>query len=44
MYMTLEYNNGGFWPLSGLIANSHLDVDWVRVWALPENNAPKSDQ
>jgi len=36
MYMTLEYNNGGFWPLSGLIANSHMDVDWVRVWALPE--------
>jgi hypothetical protein len=36
MYMTLEYNTGGFWPLSGLIANSHMDVDWVRVWALPE--------
>ncbi|MFA4944651.1 MAG: family 16 glycosylhydrolase [Lentisphaeria bacterium] len=35
MYMTLEYNNGGFWPLSGLIANSHMDVDWVRVWAPP---------
>jgi beta-glucanase (GH16 family) len=36
MYMTLEYNNGGFWPLSGLIANSHMDVDWVRVWALSD--------
>lgn len=36
MYMTLEYNNGGGWPLTGLIANSHMDVDWVRVWALPE--------
>ena len=36
MYMTLEYNNGGGWPLTGLIANSHMDVDWVRVWALPD--------
>ena len=35
MYMTLEYNNGGGWPLTGLVANSHMDVDWVRVWALP---------
>ena len=32
-YMTLEYNNGGGWPITGLIANSHMDVDWVRVWA-----------
>jgi hypothetical protein len=36
MYMTLEYNTGGFWPLSGLIANSHMDVDWVRVWSRRE--------
>jgi hypothetical protein len=36
MYMTLEYNTGGFWPMTNLIANSHMDVDWVRVWALPE--------
>lgn len=36
MYMTLEYCIGGWWPLTGLIANSHLDVDWVRVWAPPE--------
>ena len=36
MYMTLEYNNGGGWPLTGLVANSHMDVDWLRVWALPE--------
>jgi len=36
MYMTLEYNNGGGWPITGLVANSHMDVDWVRVWALPD--------
>lgn len=36
MYMTLEYNIGGWWPITGLVANSHMDVDWVRVWALPE--------
>ena len=42
MYMTLEYNNGGGWPLTGLVANSHMDVDWVRVWSLPvgETNLP----
>jgi hypothetical protein len=34
-YMTLEYNIGGGWPLTGVVANSELDVDWVRVWALP---------
>ena len=33
MYMTLEYNTGGFWPMSGLSANPHRDVDWVREWA-----------
>jgi hypothetical protein len=26
---------GGGWPLTGLIANSHMDVDWVRVYSLP---------
>ena len=36
MYITLEYNNGGGWPLTGLVANSHLDVDWVRVGAAGE--------
>ena len=40
MYMTLEYNNGGFWPITGLISNSHMDVDWVRVWAPVENAKP----
>ncbi len=34
MYITLEYNVGGFWPVTGLIANSKMEVDWVRVWAL----------
>ena len=38
MYITLEYNTGGYWPMYGLIANSHMDVDWVRVWALPANS------
>ena len=41
MYMTLEYNIGGFWPMTGLIANSHMDVDWVRVWALPGEGVPQ---
>ncbi|MGC8744654.1 MAG: glycoside hydrolase family 16 protein [Verrucomicrobiia bacterium] len=35
-YMSIEYNIGGWWPLHGLVANSHLDVDWIRVWSLPE--------
>lgn len=39
MYMTLEYNVGGAWPLTGLISNSHMDVDWVRVWAPPATPA-----
>ncbi|MDD5262925.1 MAG: family 16 glycosylhydrolase [Methylacidiphilales bacterium] len=35
MYMTLEHNIGGGWALTGLVANSEMDVDWVRVWSLP---------
>jgi beta-glucanase (GH16 family) len=40
-YITLEYNIGGWWPHTNLIANSHMDVDWVRVWSLPTGGAPE---
>jgi hypothetical protein len=35
MYITLEHNIGGGWALTGLVANSEMDVDRVRVWSLP---------
>ena len=35
-YMMLDYAIGGGWPLSGLVANSSFEVDWVRVYALPK--------
>lgn len=37
-FMVIEYNTArGFtdWPLTGLVANSSLDIDWVRVYSLP---------
>ncbi len=34
-YMTLEYNVGGFNYMTGVVANSEMDVDWVRVWSTP---------
>ncbi|MDD5674589.1 MAG: glycoside hydrolase family 16 protein, partial [Chitinivibrionales bacterium] len=39
-YMSLENNIGGWWPVSGVVANSHMDVDWVRVWAPNPNGTP----
>ncbi len=33
--LRLEYALGGGWPLTNVVANSHYDIDWVRVWALP---------
>jgi hypothetical protein len=29
-----DYALGGGWPLDGVVENSHMDVDWVRVWSL----------
>jgi beta-glucanase (GH16 family) len=34
-FMILESNINGGWPLTGLVANSSLDVDWVKVYSLP---------
>jgi beta-glucanase (GH16 family) len=36
--LRLEYALGGGWPLTNVVANSHYDLDWVRVWALPSPN------
>jgi beta-glucanase (GH16 family) len=37
--LRLEYALGGGWPLTNVVANSHYDIDWVRVWALPTPTA-----
>ena len=37
--LRLEYALGGGWPLTNVVANSHYDIDWVRVWALPAPTA-----
>jgi beta-glucanase (GH16 family) len=34
-YMMVDYALGGGWPLTGMVNNSSLSVDWVRVYALP---------
>jgi beta-glucanase (GH16 family) len=34
-YMMIDYALGGGWPLSGMVNGSSLNVDWVRVYALP---------
>jgi len=34
-YMMVDYALGGGWPLTGMVNNSTLNVDWVRVYALP---------
>ena len=35
LYIMIDYALGGGWPLTGMVNNSHLDVDWVRVYQLP---------
>ena len=34
-YIMIDYALGGGWPLSGVVNNSHLDLDWVHVYSLP---------
>lgn len=34
-YMMLDYALGGGWPLTGMVNNSVMKVDWVRVYSLP---------
>ncbi|MFA7344548.1 MAG: glycoside hydrolase family 16 protein [Terrimicrobiaceae bacterium] len=34
-YTILEYSIGGGWPLDGLVANSKVEIDWIRVYSLP---------
>jgi beta-glucanase (GH16 family) len=34
-YIMIDYAIGGGWPLSGIVNNSSLNVDWVRVYSLP---------
>jgi len=38
LYIMIDYALGGGWPLTGMVNNSHLDVDWVRVYQLPAPN------
>ena len=35
-YMMLDYAIGGGWPLSGLVNKSSFEVDWVRVYSVPQ--------
>ena len=35
-YIMLDYAIGGGWPLSGLVKDSSFQVDWVRVYGLPQ--------
>lgn len=39
-YIMICYALGGGWPLDGMVNNSSLDVDWVRVYSLPTGGAP----
>lgn len=34
-YIMMDYALGGGWPLSGMVNNSSLNVDWVRAYSLP---------
>ena len=34
-YIMVDYALGGGWPLTGMVNNSSLSVDWVRVYQLP---------
>jgi beta-glucanase (GH16 family) len=34
-YIMVDYALGGGWPLTGMVNGSSLNVDWVRVYALP---------
>jgi beta-glucanase (GH16 family) len=36
LYIMVDYALGGGWPLSGVVENSHMDVDWVRAYSLPQ--------
>jgi hypothetical protein len=38
LYMMVDYALGGGWPLDGMVNNSHMDVDWVRVYSLPQQD------
>ncbi|MDD5261388.1 MAG: discoidin domain-containing protein [Methylacidiphilales bacterium] len=39
-YVMIDYALGGGWPLTGMVNNSSLNVDWVRVYSLPPAAAP----
>ena len=34
-YMMVDYAIGGGWPMYGIVNNSGMNVDWVRVYSLP---------
>ncbi|MDA3800273.1 MAG: PA14 domain-containing protein [Kiritimatiellae bacterium] len=44
MFIIMEYSIGGGWPVDGVVANSHYNVDWVRVWSLPDVTPPSVPQ
>ena len=33
--MMLDYALGGGWPLTGMVNDSVMKVDWIRVYSLP---------
>lgn len=35
MYIIVNYAIGGGWPLEGVVSNSKLEIDWIRVYSLP---------
>lgn len=39
LWILLEYNIGGNWPLDGLVANSQFEIDWARVYTMPSSHA-----
>ena len=41
-YIMVDYAIGGGWPLSGMVNNSSLNVDWVRVYSLPTGSGSGS--
>jgi beta-glucanase (GH16 family) len=41
-YIMNDYALGGGWPLSGMVNNSSMLVDWIRVYALPSTGSSGS--
>ena len=42
-YIMVDYALGGGWPLTGMVNDSSLSVDWVRVYSLPNGVTTGND-